>query len=415
MSAESGGLVKQAGQRAAEQARGRVSAMRARLEEWFRARVAELHPGPWNRASLTLVWITLVLVGLGLVMSFSASIVTAAEQGNAFDEFQRQLIWAAIGVPVFFIAASLPVRFWRSASWWLMALAILMLIAVVAGLGVGSAETGSDRWLALGPLRAQPSELAKLATVLFLADVMARKKALRGQLTIDHLLVPAIPLLVVEGILIMLEPDLGTTLLVAGIVFLILFVEGLQLRWFGMGAVVAAFGGLFLASTAAYRMDRIRGWLEAEADPMGAGWQLIQSLTALGSGGWLGTGLGTGRGKWNYVPNPHTDFIFAVIGEELGLLGAIATLALFAVLAAVGLSVAMRAADSFARTVAFVISGWIAGQAMLNVMTVVGLLPITGVTLPLISAGGSSLVTTLVSLAIVVAISREAGAAPVRA
>jgi cell division protein FtsW len=290
-----------------------------------------------------------------------------------------------------------------------------MLAAVVTGMGAGSVETGSDRWLALGPLRAQPSELAKLATVLFLADVMARKKARRGELTIDHLLIPAIPLLVLEGILIMLEPDLGTTLLVTGIVFLVLFIEGLQLRWFGMAAVVAAFSGLFLASTAAYRMDRIRGWLEAEADPMGAGWHLIQSLTALGSGGWLGTGLGTGRGKWNYVPNPHTDFIFAVIGEELGLLGAIATLSLFAVLTAVGLSVAMRATDGFARTVAFVISGWVAGQALLNVMTVVGLLPITGVTLPLVSAGGSSLVTTLVSLAIVVAISRETGATPARA
>jgi len=382
-----------------------------RVAHVLRDRLEAFQPGPWTRTSITLVGITLALVALGLVMSFSASVVTAAEQGNAFDEFQRQLVWAGLGVPVFFITASIPVRFWRTMGKWLLLVALVALAAVVMGAGVGAAETGSDRWLELGPLRAQPSELAKLATVLFLADVMARKKASRGNvLTVDHLLIPAIPLLVLQAILLMMEPDLGTTLLLAGIVFLVLFIEGLELRWIGLAATVAAFGGLFLASTAAYRMDRIRGWLEAEADPMGAGWQLIQSLTALGSGGWLGSGLGTGRGKWNYVPNPHTDFIFAVIGEELGLLGAVATLSLFAVLASVGLFVAARARDPFARTVAFVISGWIAGQALLNVMTVVGLLPITGVTLPLVSAGGSSLVTTLVSLAILVSITRETSA-----
>lgn len=384
-----------------------------RVARGLRARLEALQPGPWNRASITLVGITLALVALGLVMSFSASVVAAAEQGNAFDEFQRQLLWAGLGVPVFFITASIPVRLWRSIGKWLLLIALVSLAAVVLGAGVGAAETGSDRWLQLGPLRAQPSELAKLATVLFLADVMARKKASRGgALTVDHLLIPAIPLLVLEAILLMMEPDLGTTVLVAGIVLLVLFIEGLELRWIGLGATITAFGGLFLASTAAYRMDRIRGWLEAEADPMGSGWQLIQSLTALGSGGWLGSGLGTGRGKWNYVPNPHTDFIFAVIGEELGLLGAVATLSLFGVLAGIGLWVATRADDPFARTVAFVISGWIAGQALLNVMTVVGLLPITGVTLPLVSAGGSSLVTTLVSLAILVSITRETGASP---
>ncbi|MDX1509948.1 MAG: putative lipid II flippase FtsW [Nitriliruptorales bacterium] len=384
----------------------------ARFAPWVRERSAALHPGPWNRSALTLVAITLVLVVLGLVMSFSASVVTAAEQGNAFDEFQRQLLWAGLGVPVFFITAAVHVHWWRRVAKWLMLLALAALFAVLM-VGVGAAETGSDRWLQLGPLRAQPSELAKLATVLFLADVMARKKASFGpRLPLAHLLVPALPLLGLQAVLLMMEPDLGTTLLMAAIVFLVLFIEGLELRWIGLGAVVTAFGGLALASTAAYRMDRIRGWLEAEADPMGAGWQLIQSLTALGSGGWLGTGLGTGRGKWNYVPNPHTDFIFAVIGEELGLLGAMATLSLFAVIAGIGLGVAARTTDPFSRTVAFVIAGWVTGQAILNVMTVVGLLPITGVTLPLVSAGGSSLVTTLVSLAILVSIARSSTAEP---
>jgi len=205
---------------------------------------------------------------------------------------------------------------------------------------------------------------------------------------------------------VMAQPDMGTTLLLGIIVALVLFVEGLPLRLMGAAAGVAAVLGVVGSIVAPYRMARITGWLVPEADPTGAGFQLLQSLYALGNGGWTGVGVGSSRGKWNFIPNPETDFVFAIIGEELGLVGALVVLVLFTMVLVVGLRVA-RQATGFSRTVAFTITGWLVGQAMINIATVIGVLPITGMTLPLVSAGGSSLVSTLVALGILVAIARD--------
>jgi cell division protein FtsW len=372
----------------------------------LRTAVLRGRSGPWTPRATAITVVTGLLLLMGLVMSFSASVVDAAEGGDPFGILRRQVAWAAIGVPVFLVVSATDHRVWRRLSWILLAVAFVGLVAVLVP-GVGLTRGGATRWIGLGPFVVQPSEIAKLATLLWLADVLERKRPRDGgPFEVQHLLVPALPLLGIFGMLILLEPDLGTTVLLGIIVALVLFLEGLPMRLFAaVGAAGAAIVAL-AAAVAPYRMARITGWLDPEADPTGKGYQLLQSLFALGSGGWFGLGLGSSRGKWNFVPNPETDFVFAIIGEELGLVGALVVLSLFGALLVLGLRVA-RQATGFARTVAFGITAWLVGQAAINVATVVGALPITGMTLPLVSAGGSSLVSTLVGLGILVAIARS--------
>lgn len=382
---------------------GRGVAARARSSRLL----ASWRSGPWTRPATALALVVVILVVVGLTMSFSASFVDAAEGGDPFDTFQRQLAWSAVGVPVFFLVAALDYRVWRPASWLLLAASVAGLVAVLVGFGL--TEGGSTRWLPLGPLVVQPSEVAKLATLLWLGDVYTRKRDLHVDLRArpGHVLVPALPLLAIVGGLVMLEPDLGTALLLAVIVGIVVWLEGLPLWVVTLFGATATAVGLAAAVLEPYRFARITGWLDPTADPLGDGYQLLQSLYALGSGGWFGVGIGSSRGKWNYVPNPETDFIFAILGEELGLVGALAVLALFAALLVIGLRVAREAPDHFGQICAYGVTGFVVGQALLNVSTVTGLLPITGVTLPLVSVGGSSLVSTLAALGILVAVARR--------
>ncbi len=366
--------------------------------------------GPWGNEATAVAVVAGLLLVVGLVMSFSASVVDAAEDGDPFGILRRQVAWAAIGVPAFLVVAAIDHRVWRRLSWVMMVASIVGLALVLVP-GLGLERGGSTRWIGLGPLVLQPSELAKLATLLWLADVYERKRPRDGApFEVNHLLVPALPLLAIVGLLVLAEPDLGTTVVLGIIVGLVLYIEGLPLRLFGVMAVLGGLLATALAFTATYRIDRISGWLHPESDPSGTGFQLLQSLYALGSGGWSGVGLGSSRGKWNFVPNPETDFVFAIIGEELGLVGAMVVLLLFSALLVLGLRIARRASDGFGRTVAFGVTAWLVAQAAINIATVVGVLPITGMTLPLVSAGGSSLVSTLVALGILVAIGRGADA-----
>jgi len=389
-------------------ASGQVPGVLTRLRpDRIVARVAgRLRSGPWSVDALALTAIVMALVVLGLVMSFSASIVDAAEVGDPFIVFKRQASWAAIGVPAYLLVAATHHRVWQRLSWGIIAVALIGLFLVLVP-GIGVTRQGATRWIGLGPVLFQPSELAKLGSLLWLADVLRRKRPRDGEpFELRHLLLPAMPLLAVEALLVMFEPDLGTTVLLAMIVGLVLFVEGLPLRWYAAGVAMVGALGALAAIQAPYRLARLTGWLDPEADPLGSGFQLLQSLYALGSGGVFGLGLGAGRGKWNYVPNPETDFVFAVIGEELGLVGAGVVLLLFGALLWVGMRIARGAPSPYARTVAWVITAWIVGQGLLNIATVTGLLPITGVTLPMVSVGGSSLVSTLVGLGILAAIAR---------
>jgi cell division protein FtsW len=381
----------------------RSSRWRGRFDAW-RHRV---DPGPWTSDATAITVITTLLLLTGLVMSFSASFVDAAEAGDPFGVFRRQIVWALLGIPAFAIAACVDHRRWRTIAWPLLGVSLVLLVLVLVP-GVGLTRFGSTRWLGVGPLVIQPSEIAKLAVLLWIADVLQRKRPKDGSLhTTKHLVVPAVPLLVFLAVLVLLQPDLGTTILLGLIVGAVLWVEGLPARFVGIGVAAAAVAVGVLAFVAPYRLARVTGWLDPEADPLGSGYQLLQALFAMGEGGLFGLGLGSSRAKWNLVPNPETDFIFAIIGEEVGLAGASAVLALFAALLYFGLRVAYAAEDGFGRTVAFAITAWVVGQALINIGTVTGLLPITGVTLPLVSVGGSSLVSTLVALGILVSISRR--------
>ncbi len=369
------------------------------------ARAATAH-SRWPPGAIALTVITVLLLLLGLLMSFSASIVDAAQDGDAFGTFRRQALWTAIAVPAFVIATRFPRRNLRTLSWSLMFVALALLVLVIIP-GVGEMRFGATRWLGVGGFAFQPSEVAKLALLLWLADVLERKRPADGSLqSTEHLLIPAVPALVVLAVLVMLQPDLGTTVLLALIVAALLFVEGLKLRVMlgGVLAGVAAVAVLVLA--APYRVARIRGWLYAEEYAQAEGFQLVQSWVALGSGGVFGLGLGSSRGKWNFVPNPETDFVFAIIGEEIGLVGAIGLIVLFLTLLLLGLHTAFTAAPGYDRTLAFAITAWVVGQAFVNVGTVIGLLPITGVTLPLVSAGGSSLLVTMVALGLLINVAR---------
>jgi len=361
----------------------------------------------WTGVAIALTTVTVLLMLIGLLMSFSASIVDAAQDGDAFGTFRRQSLWALLSIPAFFVAARFPRRHLRTLSWPLMLVALVLLALVVIP-GVGVTRFGATRWLGYGGLVFQPSEVAKLAILLWLADVLERKRPRDGSfLSTEHLLLPALPALLLVGALVMLQPDLGTFVLMALIVGALLFVEGLRMRIIaGTMLLGAALVGV-LVLVADYRMARIRGWLYAEQYAQAEGFQLVQSWVALGSGGVFGVGLGSSRGKWNFIPNPETDFVFAIVGEELGLVGAVGLLLLFVTLLLLGMHVAFNAAPGYDRSLAFTITAWVVGQAFVNVGTVIGLLPVTGVTLPLVSVGGSSLLVTMVALGILVNVAKQ--------
>jgi cell division protein FtsW len=265
---------------------------------------------------------------------------------------------------------------------------------------------GATRWISVAAgVTVQPAEFAKLALLLFSADVLARKARLLGD--VRHLLVPVLPLTVFLAALVMLEPDLGTTMLLCAIAFGILFIAGTPLVLLGGIGSLGLAAGLALIMSADYRRVRFLSFMDPAADPQNGGYQFIQGRLALGSGGLLGVGLGASRQKWSYVPNAHTDFIFAIIGEELGLLGTLSIVLLFIAFAYGGVRVAQRAPDPFGRYLAGGITVWIVVQALVNIGAVVGVLPITGVPLPLVSAGGSSMLVLLAAAGMLLNVARQ--------
>lgn len=339
-------------------------------------------------------------------MVFSASFVTSlANHGSSFLYFQRQLLWIIVGGIAFVIAARTDYRKLRKLGIFLYGFCVLGLVAVLVP-GIGVTSGGSSRWIALGPLSFQPSELAKLAVVLVMADLYARKKpgALEDPM---HMLLPLAPIAGVLTVLVMAQPDLGTTLLIGAIGFGMVFVAGARIRH--LIPLGAAGAGLALAAAVIepYRRDRILSFLDPWKDPLNTGYQTIQSLIALGSGGWFGVGLGASRQKWLYVPNAHTDFIFAILGEEMGLIGTFVIVGLFAFLTYLGIKTAQRAPDRFGMLVAAGITIWMSVQALVNMGAVVAALPITGVPLPLVSFGGSSLIVSLLAMGILVNIAGQ--------
>jgi len=352
---------------------------------------------------------TLLLLGLGLIMVLSASSIESLRIfDSSYTLFTRQLMFAVAGVIMMFIVARrTSMQFWRGISFGLLAFAVISLIVVLV---IGVSVAGQRNWIELfGPFRFQPSEFAKLALVVWGADQLARNA--REYYSWKTLLLPVLPVALGMMALIMLEGDFGNTFLL-GLIFLgMLFAAGAPLRLFAFAAVAAAMGMLVAALAAPYRMARFTAWLDPNADPLGAAYQVNQGQMALGTGGFLGVGVGASREKWGSLPEAHTDFIFSVIGEELGLVGTITIILLFAILAFAIFRLSRTTNERFVRFAAAGVGCWIIGQAALNIGAVRGLLPITGVPLPLVSYGGSSLIPTLAAIGMLLACARNEPAA----
>jgi len=346
---------------------------------------------------------TLLLLVLGLIMVLSASSIESFRVfGSAYTLAQRQGMFAVLGVVAMLFAARTSVQFWRGFAWVLFAGAFGLLVAV---LFIGVEVAGQRNWIEIiGPFRLQPSEFAKLALVVWGASLLSRHA---GQVeSWRSLLVPLLPVSGAMMALVLMEGDFGNTLMLAAITMGMLFAAGAPLRLFGLLLSVGAVGVVLLTLAAPYRMQRFTSWLDPGADPLGFGWQLTQGQYALGTGGFWGVGLGASREKWGSLPEAHTDFIFPVIGEELGLVGSLTVLALFAVLAFAIFRLSRNTRDPFVRLASAGVGSWIVIQAVINIGAVLGLLPITGVPLPLVSYGGSSLIPTLVALGMLMAFAK---------
>jgi cell division protein FtsW len=354
----------------------------------------------------TLLGIVVALLCLiGLVMVGSASsLISISLYGSPWSIFIREGMWMAVGVLVLVAAIRIDYRKMRRLSPFLMVATIgLLLIVLVPGVGVH--VEGSSRWFGVGQFRIQPSELMKLALALFAADFIARRL---DEGSSDRRIMG--PLLLVTGgagLLILMQPDMGTAMVLGCISITLLFVAGVRL-----GPVLKLMAGLvgvalIVALVSPYRRERLLAFLDPQVHSSGSGYQVVQSLIGLGSGHLFGAGIGGGQQQWGFLPNPHTDFIFSVIGEELGFVGAAAVLFLLGAFMWLGIRTAMRAPDRFGGLLAVGLVAWVASETLINVGAVVGLLPVTGIPLPFISFGGSSLVITMLAAGILINIARH--------
>lgn len=358
-----------------------------------------------RRPDMILLGVVLLLVVLGVVMVYSSSAVKGYVQYDDPYHFTKmELIWVSMGLAAMLVTMQLDLKWLRKVAKPALFLAVGLLILVKVP-GIGRTVNGADRWIGLGPLSIQPSEVIKLSMVLVMAHLLAldplKIKSFR------YGLLPILGLLGLIAGLIMLQPDLGTTLVIAGTTFFMLIAVGARISHMvalggaGLALVVAAI------AAAPYRMRRILAFLDPWADPSGKGYQTIQALLALGPGGLFGLGLGQSRQKFLYLPENHTDFIFAMIGEELGFIGATFVVLLFFVFVWRGFRIGMGAPDVFSGLLAIGLTSMIGIQAMINMGVVSGILPVTGITLPFLSYGGTSLVFTMVGVGVLLNISRE--------
>jgi cell division protein FtsW len=354
---------------------------------------------------------TLLLLVIGLVMVLSASAVTSLKaSGSVFTVFRSQMVFALIGLPLMVVAARLPVRAWRRIGWAALAITLVAQLFVFTPLGVS--VNGNRNWIGVGSMRLQPSEALKLALVLWGAGVLARKRPLLADWR--H---AAVPLLAPVGglalLLVLAGHDLGTSLVLLLILGSLLFAAGAPMRLFaGAGAATAALVTV-LVVTSDSRMKRVGAWLGGVCtDTLGTCLQPVHGKYALADGGWWGVGLGASREKWSWLPEAHNDFIFAIIGEELGLPGTLVVLALFLVLGYACFRLVARSEDLFVRIATVGTMAWLLGQMLINVGAVIGMLPVIGVPLPLVSSGGSALLTSMVALGMLMSFARaEPGAA----
>lgn len=346
--------------------------------------------------------VTALLLGLGLIMVLSASSVLAYDlyDGDSFYIFNRQATFAALGIVGAVIASRVPIGLIRGSVYYVLGIVfVLICLTLVPGIGV---EVNNNRnWLPLfAGFNIQPSEFAKLAMVLWVADLFARKERRLNEP--KHVLIPMVPVTVVISLLVILQKDLGTAIVLFALILGMLWVAGLPGKYMGGVFMALAVVALGLVAAAPHRVARLTNFLDPMSDPDKSGFQSVHGLMALATGQFWGVGLGASRQKWGTLPEAHTDFILAVIGEELGLFGTIVVLILFGMLAYTGVRIASRTKDPFVHYAAAGITIWVMSQAVINIGMVLGLLPVIGLPLPLISYGGSSLLTTLVAMGLLV-------------
>ncbi len=358
--------------------------------------------GAWLGRPMTsfhlIIAVAALLTTLGLIMVLSASGVYSYDQdGSPWVVFAKQVLWTVVGLIAFYVALRMPVQLMRSLAFSGFALTIVLLVLVLVP-GIGKEANGSRGWFVVAGFSMQPSELAKIAFAIWGAHLLAARRLEHASLR--EMLIPLVPAAVIALALIVAQPDLGQTVSLGIILLGLLWYAGLPLRVFLSSLFAVVVSAAVLAMAEGYRSARVQSWLNPGADAQGSGYQARQARFALANGGVFGDGLGQGSAKWNYLPNAHNDFIFAIIGEELGFVGAAGLLCLFGLFAYTGMRIARRSADPFLRLLTATATLWVMGQVFINVGYVVGLLPVTGLQLPLISAGGTSTATTLLMIGI---------------
>lgn len=353
---------------------------------------------------LILLFTIITLVLIGLVMILSASSVRADKVfGDSFYFFKKQLQYLVVAVMLSVVIYKLKYQKLKEFAPYLLLLTFAVLIIVLIP-GVGRMVGGSRRWLPVGPVSFQPSELTKLTIIIYLAAYISKNKEKMKKL--KNGVLPPLIIISLIFILIMMEPDLGTAITIVVLAGTMIFIGGMKITVFILSSIAALGAFMIFIYIEPYRRERLFTFLKPWEDPLGSGYHIIQSLLALGSGGFLGVGAGNSHQKFLYLPEPGTDFIFAVLGEEFGLLGTLFILFLYFLIAWRGLKIAARVDDVFASMLAVGITGMVVIQAVINMGVVTSLMPVTGITLPLISYGGSSLVINLIALSLLLNISR---------
>ena len=349
---------------------------------------------------------TFGLLFIGMVMILSASTTVSYKQfNNQYIIFLRQLMFASIGIVIMMAISRLPKIFffrWAKVALWISI--VLLILVLIPSIGISVA--GQRNWISLwGPFRLQPSEIAKLTLIVW-GSVVLSKQVKSKVTTWQNLLIPVFPVGAIIAILVIFEGDLGTALIIGPILLSLFFAVGAPVKLFTWSAMAGLLGILILSIQEGYRVQRFLSWINPSAENQDAGWQVMHGKYALASGGWTGIGLGASKEKWGWLPAAHTDFIFAVVGEELGLVGTLIVLALIGTIAYVALTLARKTNDLFTKLIATAVMAWIVVQSIINVGAVLGLLPVTGVPLPLVSYGGSSLVFTMSAIGVLMAVLR---------
>lgn len=351
--------------------------------------------------SLLAVVVGLAIVGLLMILSASAP-VAQSELRNSLFFFNRQAMWVVVGVVALLVGANVNLLLVRHlARWGLIVTAFMLLLTQVPGIGV--AELGSARWLRIFGVSAQPSELAKLTLTVYLADVLARQEGPWRSAQLRQALAPCLGVVLA----VLFQPDLGTTIILAGTAFVLFWCQGVPAWIMALVALVGGTGGLFHSLSNEYQRARWVGFMDPFADPQGLGYQLVQSLYAIGSGGVLGAGWGQSKQKLFYLPIQYADFIFAVLAEEFGLLGTLALVGAFTLVAWRGFAIAAQARDPFHALLAIGLTTAVVSQAFINIGVVTATLPTTGIPLPFLSFGGTSLATTMLMMGLVLNVSRH--------